>query len=418
MRAGLLIIGSEILSGRTPDKNIEALATALRGKGMLIGKVVVIKDDIATIVENMRALMQEFQWTFCSGGMGPTRDDMTKQALCQLAGVPLEENQQAEKLALLHYQRYGRTWTRETNAYNLIPRGVIPLENPAGLAPGLFFTGEGRQLFCLPGVPREFKEMLEQSTLPLVEQHPAFSKATIDYLTIRTYGVPEEKIFFQLCPKLWDDLEKFGEVSSLPHTVGIDIIVRLKEGLAKHETEQALKALPSLAPLLPNIWQWGPLTFQEYLIELCARKNVKIAVAESCTGGLLAHKITMVPGASQVFLGAVVSYDNEIKQEILQVRSQTLQAYGAVSVEVASEMAKNILQNFKADFSLSTTGIAGPEGGTEQKPVGMVCIATCTRDLAEAKIYHMKGDRALLKERFSDRALLDLILRVENSPTY
>ena len=157
MRAGLLIIGSEILSGRTPDKNIEALATALRGKGMLIGKVVVIKDDIATIVENMRALMQEFQWTFCSGGMGPTRDDMTKQALCQLAGVPLEENQQAEKLALLHYQRYGRTWTRETNAYNLIPRGVIPLENPAGLAPGLFFTGKAPYLW-LNSIPLFLKQ--------------------------------------------------------------------------------------------------------------------------------------------------------------------------------------------------------------------------------------------------------------------
>ncbi len=414
MRAGLLIIGSEILSGRTPDKNIEALATVLKEKGMVIGKVVVIKDDVATIVENMRALMQEFEWTFCSGGMGPTRDDMTKEALCQLANVTLEENPEAERLALLHYQRYGRTWTKETNAYNLIPRGITPLENPAGLAPGLFFTQRGRQLFCLPGVPREFKEMLGQTVLPIVELHPSFKKVTINYLTLRTYAVPEEKIFFQLCPTLWTDLETFGEVSSLPHTVGVDIVIKLKNGLSAAESEKELRRLPSLAPLLPNIWQWGALSFQEYLVRLCRDKNLTLAIAESCTGGLIAHKITMVPGASQVFIGGIVSYSNDIKKNILHVDEKALVEKGAVSIEVASEMAQKIREQFKVDFSLATTGIAGPEGGSEQKPVGLVCIATTNcKGQVSARSYQMKGDRQLLKERFSDRALLDLILEID-----
>ncbi len=414
MRTGLLIIGSEILSGRTQDKNLETLAAALREKGMVIAKTIVIKDDLVTIAENMQALMQEFEWTFCSGGLGPTRDDITKEALCRLASVTLEENPDAEKLALLHYQRYGRIWTKQTNAYHLIPKDVVPLENPAGLAPGLFFNQKGHQLFCLPGVPREFKEMLIQSVLPLVEHHPSFHKNIIDYITIRTHGVPEEKIFFQLCPKLWDDLEKYGEVSSLPHTIGVDIIIKLKNGFIKLDTEQVLKRLPSLAPLLPNIWQWGPHSFQEYLIELCQKKNIKLAIAESCTGGLVAHKITMVPGASQIFLGGVISYSNEIKKDILHVQSETLETHGAVSIEVASEMAKNVRKDFKADFSLATTGIAGPEGGSPQKPVGMVCIATSGPDSSiSVKSYQMKGDRTHLKERFSDRALLDLILNIE-----
>ncbi|MBI2520473.1 MAG: nicotinamide-nucleotide amidohydrolase family protein [Bdellovibrio sp.] len=413
MRTGLLIIGSEILSGRTQDKNLETLATVLREKGMVIDKVVIIKDEIATIVENMRHLMQEFEWTFCSGGLGPTRDDMTKEALCQLTGVSLQENQQAEDLARRHYQRYGRTWSKETNSYHLIPKGIIPLENPAGLAPGLFLTKNNRQLYCLPGVPREFNQMLIQTVLPLVERHPSFQRTAIEYLTLRTYGVPEEKIFFQLCPTLWDDLEKYGEVSSLPHTVGVDIIIKLKQGLRPNEIEQTVKQLPSLAPLLSHIWQWGALSFHHYLVELCRQKNIKLAVAESCTGGLVAHKITMVPGASQIFLGAVVSYSNEIKKDILEVNPKTLQTHGAVSVEVASEMANNIRQHFKSDFALATTGIAGPEGGTTQKPVGLICIAIAGPDSSViTSTYNMKGDREQLKERFSDRALLDLILRI------
>ena len=227
---------------------------------------------------------------------------------------------------------------------------------------------------------------------------------------IRTQGVPEEKIFFELCPTLWSDLEKFGKVSSLPHTIGIDIVISYHGDAASHlVTQQKIKELIMTTPLKDNVWQWGNMNIAELVLEKAKNKKCTFAFAESCTGGLTSSKITDLPGSSAVFHGGIISYDNSVKENVLKVKTETLKNFGAVSIECAAEMARGARELLNTDFAVSITGIAGPTGGSPEKPKGTVAIGFASKDKSGAHLFHFPGDRIRLKERFSDKALLTML---------
>ena len=222
MRIGLIIIGDELLSGSTQDCNMLYLGEKLQSIGEVLETTTVISDNFERINQTFKQFLNEYDITFCSGGLGPTEDDRTKLALAKFLDTSLEENETAKVLAKRHYENRGLIWNPQLNHYHHIPKDVTPYENPYGLAPGLLYESTNATLLCAPGVPREFTGMVDH----FIENNGKFStKTPIETFTIRTQGIPEEQIFNHRCPNLWDRLSTFGEVSSYPRATGIDIVL-------------------------------------------------------------------------------------------------------------------------------------------------------------------------------------------------
>ncbi|MFZ9001609.1 MAG: nicotinamide-nucleotide amidohydrolase family protein [Bacteriovoracaceae bacterium] len=402
MKCALLIIGDEILSGRIQDKNIQWLAKYLFKVGHQLSSVEVCADEQKLIVEHLNKLTKTHEFVFVSGGLGPTADDVTKPSLAKFLNSPLKHSEKALQMVQAHYRRYDREfedYKKMGNQYDLIPENVTPIENPVGLAPGLLATVENSSILCAPGVPSEYQAMIENSFSQLANANTEFKK----HFTCRTKGIPEEKIFLELCPNLWDELSQFGTVSSYPQVGGIDIVVTFQGN-----KEDEIRNIFERSSLASHIWQFGEKPLELLIIELAKKLNKKIAVAESCTGGLVASKLTDVSGSSEVFLGGVVSYSNESKMKLLNVQEQTLKSYGAVSEATAKEMAKGVKELLGADLCVSTTGIAGPTGATPGKPVGTVFIGSCD-ETESAQNYKFSGNRNRLKTFFTQYALWQLL---------
>lgn len=256
--------------------------------------------------------------------------------------------------------------------------------------------------------------MVELEFYPLIKKFFAEKIKPNSQTVIRTQGVPEEKIFFELCPQLWKELEAFGKVSSLPHTIGIDIVISYqadeKEFLKK---DRLIREHVESTALAPYIWQWGNKPINELVFEKAREKKYTFAFAESCTGGLTSSKITDLPGSSEVFHGSIISYDNSVKENVLGVKAETLKKFGAVSAETAEEMARGARELLKTDYAVSISGIAGPGGGSVEKPKGMVAIGYASKTKSGAHVFQFPGDRIKLKDRFSDKALLTLLELME-----
>lgn len=412
LSVSMIVIGDEILNGRTTDLNGTWLSKFLFRKGLQLKSLRFIRDDVEEINAALTASMNESDIVITSGGIGPTLDDKTKNTLAAYFGKKIVESDEVAEIVTENYIRFGRTWTKETNHYHFFPEDFKATPNPKGLAPGIsYYSPEKNKLVMAgPGVPREFTEIVEVEFFELIKKHFQ-SRLQENYQTvIRTTGVPEEKIFFELCPTLWSDLEVFGKVSSLPHTIGIDIVVSYFGNEKSHiENQKKIKDLIGTTPLLNHVWQYGNMPVNELVLKKALEKKCTFGFAESCTGGLASSKITDLPGSSAVFHGGVVSYDNSIKEKVLKVKSETLKRVGAVSVEVAEEMAIGLRDLLKCDYAVSITGIAGPTGGSPEKPKGTVAIGFAGPKNSGAKLFHFPGDRIRLKDRFSDMALLMML---------
>lgn len=406
----MIIIGDEILNGRTADLNGTWLTKYLFKRGLQLKAMRFIRDDVDEINNALTAALKESDIVITSGGIGPTLDDKTKNTLANYFGKKISESANVANIVTENYVRFGRTWTKESNHYHFFPEDFVATPNPKGLAPGItYFSPDKKLIMAGPGVPREFTEIVEQEFFPLIKKHFSERFEENFQTVVRTQGVPEEKIFFDLCPTLWNDLEKFGKVSSLPHTIGIDIVISYHGDAQSHlVTQQKIKELIMSTKLKDNVWQWGNVAIAELVLDKAKNKKCTFAFAESCTGGLTSSKITDLPGSSDVFHGGIISYDNSIKENILKVKSQTLKDFGAVSIETATEMAIGARELLKVDYAISISGIAGPTGGTPEKPKGTVAIGFASKDKSGAHLYLFPGDRIRLKDRFSDKALLTL----------
>lgn len=395
MQIGMLIIGSELLQGKQREANLHFLGEFLRTYHREVSFVQIVADKKNHILEALESLYKNCSLVIVCGGLGPTPDDATKEVLAEYFKKEISYSDLAHKIAQDNYQRMNKPYP-DHHTYSLLPQAFEALANPVGFAPGLWFSHEKKSLMALPGVPREFQTMLKEH---LPKRTSLESAEKFNLVTVRTKGIPEEKIFQELCPSLWKDLEVYGDVSSLPQLMGVDV------GLKTLAPPQVIYDFIASTPLAPYVWSYGVKTLEEKIIELAQSKKITIGFAESCTGGLCAHRLTNTSGASKVFFGSVVCYDNSLKEKLLKVQPKTLESFGAVSEECAREMAQGALKTLDVDIALSLTGIAGPLGGSVEKPVGTVWIGIALRDKVSAKKFQFKGDRENLKLRFSQAAL-------------
>jgi len=406
MKIAMLVIGNEVLQGKIQDSNSKELATSLLTVGKKLSYIITISDEINLIVATLQQLAKEYQFIFTSGGLGPTLDDVTKPALAQLVNSSMSFNQTALDIVSANYARNERAYQSPNQSYHLLPDGCSALNNPSGFAPGLKTVYQNCTIFSLPGVPHEFQSILNQEILPSLQDIPLLP------FTIKTARIPESQIFNQLCPNLWQELEQYGSVSSLPHFFGVDIGVLLA-GSPQSIDKQKNQIIQTIenSPLKKYVIDYSdtPRDISQIIVDKCIQKKIKIGFAESCTGGLNSDRITNVPGSSDIFMGSVICYSNQVKQEMLGVRTDTLVQYGAVSIQCAEEMALGLLKNLKLDFAVATTGIAGPGGGSKEKPVGTVAIAIASKSSVKSEILHLKGNRLILKQRFSQASLLNLL---------
>jgi nicotinamide-nucleotide amidase len=272
----------------------------------------------------------------------------------------------------------------------------------------------GKYIFCAPGVPREFQHMTRDIIYPILCDKLETQASQLEIFNIRTFGIPEEKIFHEICPGLWEQLEEFGSVSSLPQIMNVDITLRLQKDSQLESKKEKILEIMKNTPIWDSVWQIGTTPLPEYIVQKAKEKNLTISFAESCTGGLTASNITDISGSSSVFLGSVVCYANEVKTGLLGVKEQTLIDHGAVSSQTAYEMAEGARKTMSSDIAISFTGIAGPGGGTEDKPVGTVGIGWSTKNSTDSKTYQFRGDRLKLKERFMTKGLFKLLKIIEN----
>lgn len=417
MKIGLLIIGNEILEGKIADLNTRSLALFLREKNLELETSLVVHDSESSIHHGLASLFASCDVVVTSGGLGPTKDDLTKEALASFWNRTISYSDISFEVAVKNYARFSRPFAGKEHGYCFLPQGFVPLENSTGFAPGLFAEHLGKYLICGPGVPREFKSLLEDHFANLVMSRFPSSGEVIESFTVRTKRIPEEKIFGEVDPTLWDKLSAFGTVSSLPNLMGVDIGVKIiaKNKTELEDTKQKLRDIFVNSPVASAIWQIGQKSVEELVVEIANKKNITYGFAESCTGGLCSHRVTNISGSSKTFLGSVVSYAESVKASALGVSEKTLSDFGAVSLETAAEMSSGLAKKWGVDIAISVTGLAGPGGGSAEKPVGTACFGVTRKGQTVTHQLQLFGDREQLKLRFSQAVLFYLLEELEKS---
>ncbi|GAA4441603.1 competence/damage-inducible protein A [Ravibacter arvi] len=371
--AEIITIGDEILFGHILDTNTQWIGLELTDIGILPAKKTSVGDRYDEILEAFRRAFDRYDVVIVTGGLGPTKDDITKQVLCDFFETELEIHEEALEHVTAFFSKRGREMIESNRLQAALPKKCKYLVNHWGTAPGMWFEKDGKVLVSLPGVPYEMKELMKHSVLPALEAH--FSLPVIVHHTIRTIGIGESFLAEKIAD--WENaLPKHVKLAYLPSFSGVKLRLTGYGSDRVALTEELLKygeGLNMLAGIY--IYAQNELEIEEKVGQLLAEKGATLATAESCTGGYIAHRITGIPGSSTYFLGGVVSYANEVKEAVLDVPSEYLKTYGAVSEQVAEAMAEGVRTRLGATFAISTTGIAGPGGGTEEKPVGTIWIA-------------------------------------------
>lgn len=374
MNAHIITIGDEILIGQIVDTNSAWMAQQLNAVGIAITEIITCKDDKEHILNAVNRALSQVDLILVTGGLGPTKDDITKKTLADLFGFSLEFHQPTYDIIEYIITRHGRTLTAAHKAQALMPVGIHHLENKMGTAPGMWFEKDGKVLISMPGVPYEMKYIMEHQAIPKIKA--TFKTRIIRHRTILTVGQGESKIA-EIISDFEDDLAKDNiKLAYLPNIGKVRLRLSVSgEDAAILESllEQKVAALQQLIP--QYIYGYDNTTFEAAFGEILKSRNLTVATAESCTGGLIAHRITSVAGSSAYFHGSVVAYDNSIKTNVLGVNADTLINHGAVSEETVREMVEGVLQVMKTDYAIAVSGIAGPDGGTPDKPVGTIWVA-------------------------------------------
>lgn len=417
MELELLTIGTELLLGFTLDTNAAELATALSAAGVRVTRGTTVSDDEASIRTAVLGGLERTGFVITTGGLGPTRDDITKQVVADLFHAPLElDNAYLEELRQ-RFERFGRGPMSEKNRSQAeIPRGATKLVNRWGTAPGLWLEGEPGIVVMLPGVPREMRGLLADEVLPRIRKRVADQTGKQALVTrsrvLRTTGISESSLADVL-----DGVEEAIApltLAFLPTVAGVDLRLTAWEMEGGASETRLGRAVDLLLPRLGSRYYAsddGDLA--AVLLEALGGAGHRLAVAESCTGGLVGGRLTAVPGSSAVFIGGVVAYDDRVKEDILGVPKAILEAHGAVSEAVATAMADGVATRFGTAAAVAVTGIAGPGGGTEEKPVGTVCIAGRVGDAQRVVRRVIPGDREGIRQR-SAQAALDLLRGLVN----
>jgi nicotinamide-nucleotide amidase len=403
----IVTIGDELLLGETIDINAVWLARELGAVGISVVRRTTVGDGAAAISAAVREALYRTGAVITTGGLGPTSDDRTRPAIAALFGRELRHDDAIwEGLRAIWRERGRAGEPPESNRQQaLVPEGATVLTNRHGTAPGLLLEDEeGRWVAMLPGVPREMRGLMGDELLPRLRDRTAADRRVIRSVTLRTTGIAES----QLPDLLGEHADGFGTISLayLPGQEGVDLRLTVRDVSSDDADRTLREAADTLRQRLGHHWYAdGPTDLAEVVIAACRDSQKYLAVAESCTGGLLAARLTSVNGSSKAFRGGVVAYDNAVKIEQLGIDATVIDRAGAVSEDVARGMASGIRQLMRSQVGVGITGVAGPDGGTPEKPVGLVWIAVDHDGHQTVLGGRFIGDRAEIRFRATQAAL-------------
>ena len=409
MKLEVVTVGTELLLGQVVDTNAAELGRALAAAGAEVVRHVSVADRPEAIRAAVAESLARTGFVITTGGLGPTRDDMTKQEVAAIFGKPLRLDDGVLRSLEERFRRLGRAMPAVNRAQAEVPEGATVLPNPRGTAPGLWLEDtDGRVVVMLPGVPSEMRGLLTEEVLPRIAQRS--SGDVVRSRTVRTTGIAESALAERVGP-IEDEIAPLT-LAYLPSTEGVDLRVTawsMRADEADRRLEQVVSMLRERAGA--DAYGEDRTDLAAVVLERLRARQARLVLAESCTGGLLGGRITAVPGASDVFIGGVVAYDNVVKSGTLDVPPELLDKHGAVSEEVVTAMAQGVQRQFAVDAALAITGIAGPAGGTADKPVGTVWMAARLGTQARALKRIFPGDRGEIRARAAQGAL-DLLRRL------
>lgn len=403
MLAEIITIGDEILIGQIVDTNSAWIARELNNIGLRVKQISSVSDDREHILTALKEASQRANVVLITGGLGPTKDDITKKTLADYFGVTLVENKDALDNVLNIFSRYNRPMLDVNRLQAQVPENCEVLLNKNGTAPGMWFNVDGTIYVSMPGVPHEMMYMMEDSVIPKLKS--TLKLPFIIHKTILTVGEGESYLAERIAD-IEDALPPYIKLAYLPKLGQ----VRLR--LSAYGEDEALlkdKISEFAARIVERVGEVvaaeEDITIEKAILNYMEQQALTLSIAESCTGGYISHLLTQHPGSSKVFFGGTVSYSNELKESILGVKTETIEQYGAVSNETVVEMVKGALANFKSDYAIAVTGIAGPDGGTIDKPVGTVWVAVANADKIVAKKLTFGNKRQQNIERSAISAL-------------
>ena len=399
-RAAILSTGDELTTGRIVDSNASWIADKLFEMGVDVTCVITVGDYPDRLEWAWREAAARADLVVSTGGIGPTADDLTSETVARVAGVPLQEDAAAAAHVRGLFASLGREMPANNLKQALVPAGATIISNRLGTAPGYRIACGGTQLVVLPGVPREMKAMVEETVLPWLrgQRGGAVHLARV----FQTFGITESGLDELVAGLVAPDEGRVSFRASFPE-VSMRIVVHGDPDESRERLERVSARVRER--LGPSCYGEGAVTMEEVAGRALHERGLRVAVAESCTGGLVGHRLTNVPGSSAWVRGGVMAYANEAKEAVLGVRARTLAEHGAVSTETATEMAAGVRRVLGAEVGLAVTGIAGPEGGSAEKPVGTVCFGLASDSGPAAARYQLWGTRDWVKLLASQVAL-------------
>lgn len=400
MNAEIITIGDEILIGQVVDTNSAWLGEYLNNFGIQVNKITSIHDSEEDILKSLNNIEANSELVIYTGGLGPTKDDITKQTFCKYFGSKLVTNEEVLIKLEKFFSARGKKVTKTNKLQAEVPHNCTVLQNESGTAPGMWFEKNNKIIVSLPGVPYEMKMLIENEVLPKLNKQ--YSLPIIKHKTLHVIGIAESD--------LSDRLHEFE--MNLPKQIKLAYLpspgfVRLRiSGYAKNQDELTRKIQNQVTKLKMElgslIYSENNESLSEVIGKILNEKKSTLATAESCTGGNIAAMITSISGSSNYFKGSVVAYSNEIKENILNVDHNNIKKFGAVSEQVVKEMVNGVIEKVNADYAVATSGIAGPTGGKDEKPVGTIWIAVGNKN----KIISKKFNFGYSRERNITRASL------------
>ncbi|KPK99419.1 MAG: hypothetical protein AMJ91_07880 [candidate division Zixibacteria bacterium SM23_73_3] len=408
MKAEVITIGDELLYGQIQDFNSSFISERLTAEGIEVVFKTSVGDDINRIAEAFNIARSRADVIITSGGLGPTSDDLTKKAVVKAFKRNLVFHQEILKQIEDSFHKRGSSMPKINQNQALIPQGAKALSNLWGVAPGIFLEDKETLFFAVPGVPVEMKWMVENEVLPVLRTKKFTGSMGPEHFILhrklKTTGISESALYEKI-EKLIDPTEEI-KIAFLPGYLGVDIRLTLETG-DRNQAQVKIDEFEQKTREILGIYIYGTddQTLEGVIGKLLLERKKTIAVAESCTGGLIGARFTNISGSSRYFERGVVTYSNEAKTEFLNVPTEIIEKYGAVSEEVAILMAEGVRRLAKTDYGLSVTGIAGPTGGTPQKPVGLVFIGFAHENDSFAQKFLLGEDRKINRERATQAAL-------------
>ena len=395
MKIGIITIGNELLNGMRIDTNSSWIGESVQPAGGNVVWKASVVDDKNQIIHVLNSISDNIDVIIMTGGLGPTHDDITLKVLSDYFKTELEFDNHYWEILKKRYRSLNKKNTKSNRSQAMKPVDALTIDNSIGTARGVHFKNKKFNLFALPGVPSEMKGMMNSYILPFIYKR---SKTKIHYKLLRTTGITESSLFEMLKDKISSN--KKIELAFLPRFTGVDIRISSHREIDLDNFHSDLFSM-----LSKYIYADSSKDIENIIGDLLKEKKLTLSTAESCTGGLIADRLTNIPGSSAFFQGGIIAYSNDVKISDLGVSEKILNKKGAVSSDVAKDMAKGIRQKYNTNIGLSTTGIAGPEGGSIDKPVGLVYIGLSTEDREESFKFNFSISRKKNKLMFSQGAL-------------